>query len=115
MHTNLGSLIQRLHESGAIHKKRGFSLADTTPQLATNHLLEEVVELQAECTLGGTRETIKQEAADVLAIFMHLLYISSITLEEVINECERKLEATFTNNPDEVISKNPGLTRRARV
>ena len=111
---SLESLVKQLHEKGAIHKKRGFSLADTTPQLATNHLLEEVVELQGECILGGTKETIKEEAADVMAIFLHLLHVMDISLEEVLETCEQKLRDVFTFDPSEVISKNPGLTRRAR-
>lgn len=107
-------LVQKLHDDGAIHKKRGFSLHDSTRELAANHMIEEAVELQAEATISHDRAGIVEESADVLATWLHLLIHCDVPFEEVVSRCMTKLEDTFTMDPDEVITTTPGFTRRNR-
>lgn len=103
-----------LHQHGAIHIKRGFSLRDSSKAIASNHLLEEAVELQAE-TMHGTEESITEEASDVLAIWLHLLVHCNISFESVVERCHTKLRQTFTFDESETTTNNPGFTRRNRV
>lgn len=112
--SDLLELIDNLNRGGAYHIRRGFSLADTTPLLCTNHLLEEVVELQAEVCISKDREATLDEASDVLAIFLHFIHINDIDLEMLATRCMEKLQANFTFDESEVISNNPGFTRRNR-
>ena len=106
--------VQELHDRGAYHRKRGFSLHDSTRELASNHMLEETVELQAEAILTQNRTAIIEESADVLATWLHLLIHCDVTLDEVIDRCDSKLREAFTYDSDEIKTNTPGLTRRNR-
>src|SRR5688500_14121464 len=106
--------VAHLHHAGAYHRRRGFSLADSTPLLCTNHLLEETVEFQGEACITGDREAMIAEAGDVLAIFCHALVLLNISLEEVVAASDAGLDRNFTLNQDEVLTSTPGLTRRTR-
>ncbi len=106
--------IRGMIEGGAYHKKRGFSLCDCSSTDVSIHLIEEVVELQAEVLVTKDKEAVLEEAADVLATFIHLLEIEDISLREVAKRCEDKLFEIFTSNKDEVLTDTPGLTRQSR-
>jgi phosphoribosyl-ATP pyrophosphohydrolase len=107
-------LVQELHDNGALHKKRGFSLHDSTPELAANHMIEEAVELQAEATIARNRDGVVEESADVLATWLHLLIHCDVSFEEVVVRCMEKLRDTFTLDKDQVLTDTPGFTRRNR-
>lgn len=106
--------VQELHDQGAIHKKRGFSLQDATTGLAANHLIEETVELQAEATISEDREGVIDESADVLAVFLHLLILCDVSFDEVVARCMDRLKEAFTFDKDEILTDTPGFTRRNR-
>lgn len=105
--------VQQLHELGAFHVKRGFSLKDAKLTTASNHLIEEAVELQAE-VLDGNYDTKLEEAADVLLVYLHLLHLSKVSFSEVVSFAERKLEKNFTLDRSEIKTKTPGYTRSNR-
>jgi len=106
--------IQELHDKNAIHKKRGFVLQDTTPLIVSNHLLEEVVELQAEAVVEGNIEKSVEESADVLANFLYLLCLLGIDFGDVIDCCNNKLKDVFVFDETEVLTNTPGFSRRHR-
>ena len=106
--------IDELHDTNAIHIKRGFCLQEANPIFATIHMLEEAVELQAEVCCDGPREAVVEEAADTLACYLHLLRILDISAEEVEERAIEKLKSVYTLNPDEVLTSTPGMTRRSR-
>lgn len=106
--------VQRLHNAGAYHKRRGFSLADSTKIMCSNHILEECTELQAEACITENREAIVEEAGDVIATYLHLLCLCGISLEEVADKCLEKLDIDFTTDINEICTSDPGFTRRNR-
>lgn len=108
------ALVQELHDNGAIHKKRGFSLHDSTAELSANHMLEEAVELQAEATIARNRDGVVEESADVMATWLHLLIHCDVAFEEVVARCMEKLGDTFTLDEDQILTDTPGFTRRNR-
>lgn len=105
--------VSEFHLLGAYHKKRGFSLSQSKLTTASNHLIEEVVELQAE-VLDGTYDTKREEGADVLLVFLSLLWISNMSFSEIVDVASKKIEKNFTLNKDEVLTNNPGFTRKNR-
>lgn len=94
------------------HVKRGFLLLGTDEVLTSNHLLEEVVELQAEIVYG-TDATILEEVVDVYIVFANL--IAKLDLSEALIEklSIEKLDRVFVDKA-EVQSTNPGYTRHNR-
>ena len=113
---DVSSLIERikeLHTQGAYHIKRGFSLKDSKKTTASNHLIEEAVELQAE-VLDGDVITKTEEAADVLLVYLHLLYISGISFADVRDFAQFKLEKDFTLDKSKILTTTPGYTRKNR-
>lgn len=109
----LVDLVVNLHDEGAIHKKRGFSLHDVSVVDISNHLLEETVELQAE-VMHGTHKEQLDEAADTLAVYLHLLVASGLPPDDVIDRCISKLNHNFTLDKSEVLTDTPGITRKSR-
>lgn len=105
--------VAKLHQLGAYHIKRGFSLKDSKLTTASNHLIEEAVELQAE-VLDGDIDSKIEEAADVLLVFLHLLKISKISLNDVIAFAFKKLTRTFTLDKTKIKTSTPGYTRKNR-
>lgn len=108
------ALVKELHDKGSYHKKRGFSLRDSTAQLASNHMIEEAVELQAEATITHDRDATIEESADVLATWLHLLLHCEIVFQEVVDRCDSKLREIFTDDPSEIGTTTPGIMRRHR-
>lgn len=108
------AFIQELHDLGAIHRKRGFSLQEATVELAANHLIEEAVELQAEATISHDKAGVIDESADVIAVWLHLIILSDVSFEEVVVRCIEKLGEAFTLDKNEVLTDTPGFTRRNR-
>jgi len=106
-------LVDLLYEHNAYHVKRGFRINESSPLIASNHLLEEAVELQAE-VIEADREAIIEESGDLLALFCHLIKQTDITLEEVVDSAVNKLNKAYTTNPAEVTAATPGVTRRSR-
>lgn len=109
----LNETVIALHNAGAFHKRRGFRLDAADERDATNHLLEEAVELQAEC-FRGRYQTQINEAADLLGVFLHLLWMMGIPLPVVVERCAEKLKENFTLDPSEVETATPGFTRGNR-
>lgn len=109
----LNRRIHELHALGAYHKKRGFSLKEAKLSTASNHLIEEATELQAEM-LDGDSATQVEEAADVLLVYLHLLRISNLTLKDVVKFARQKLERNFTLDKSEVLTDTPGYSRKNR-
>ena len=109
---SLDRRIQQMHKAGSIHRRRGFRLSDATPELASNHMLEEAVELQAEVQWGNYQSQI-EEAADLLNVFLHLLWMSGIPLTAVVAAGHQKLTDNFTED-EKFINPKSGVTRRSR-
>lgn len=95
------------------HRKRGFLLDEKDPVITSNHLLEEVTELQAEI-LQGNEETILNEAIDVYIVLAHLLNKLSIDTVALEVAALVQLDKAFTIHKDEILSNNPGFTRQNR-
>lgn len=106
--------VRKLVADGAFHKRRGFSLRGVPASVITNHMLEEAVELQAECLIGCRRQQIK-EAADLLGAFLHLLQAFGITLQEVSQQTLDNLRQNFTTNRADVQTESPGYLRSNRT
>ena len=104
-------LIDDLYKLNAYHIRRGFRLKEGSALIASNHLLEEAIELQAE-VIDSDREAIIEEAGDTLAVFCHLLKRTDISLEEVVESALDKVVRSYTTNPAEITAKNPGVTRK---
>lgn len=112
--------IYKLHQQGAYHVKRGFSLKDASALTASNHLIEEAVELQAEVTLGNTHidiiayEKAVEEAADVLLVFLHLTVVANLSLYHIIKKAKEKLKQNFTLDKSKIKTNTPGFNRSNR-
>ena len=108
------SKIDSLYEQDAIHIKRGFKVrSEGSSTVASNHLIEEAVELQAE-VLEDNREGTIEEAGDLLTLFCHLLKRCHIPLQEVVDLAVAKLERVYTTDPSKVTAITSGVTRRGR-
>lgn len=110
----LVSFVHELHNKNAIHRKRGFPLSESSALLASNHMIEETVELQAEACIEGHKEGVIEESSDVLATWLHLLLHCDVDFQEVIDKCVEKLLNTFTYDPVDVLTDTPGYSRRHR-
>jgi NTP pyrophosphatase (non-canonical NTP hydrolase) len=108
--------IEELRRQNATHRKRGFRINDLTPAMQSCHLLEETVELQAEVlnTPRATEEHLAKEASHVLACFLHLLQKHGLSLEKVAAEAIRMCRQHWTTNPEDVVAREPGFTRKGR-
>lgn len=107
--------IERLYEIDAIHIKRGFRVkTDGNKLVASNHLLEEAVELQAEVMVDN-REAIVEEAGDLLTLIVHLLKRCDISFDEVIESAVEKCHRIYTTDPKNITAITPGVTRRGRI
>lgn len=86
--------IERLRQTCARHRKKGFFITQLQPPVQSNHLIEEVVELQAE-VLGpfydGRRAALLREAADTVVVLLHLLIQCGIDCEELLPACLKSL------------------------
>ena len=109
------AFVQELHDRNAYHRKRGFQLQDSTKMLASSHMLEEAVELQAEACIEEDRDGVIEESSDVLATWLHLLLHCEVSFQEVIDRCTEKLLDTFTYDPNDLLTTTPGYSRRHRV
>jgi len=112
--SELIAFVRELHENNAIHRKRGFGLQESSSILASNHMIEEVVELQAEAVIEQHRDGVIEESSDVLATWLHLLLHCDVSMQEVIDRCTEKLLDTFTYDPNDVLTDTPGYSRRHR-
>jgi phosphoribosyl-ATP pyrophosphohydrolase len=110
----LEALIHRLHEQGAVHVKRGYSICAATPAVISNHLIEEATELQAAC-LFESREQQLEEAGDLLAILVHLLQEHKMTLDQVAVQAIQKINQVWTVDPNKVTAVANGFTRSGRL
>lgn len=102
--------LKEMYKSTLYHKRRGFRLGTATPTMVSCHLLEEVVELQAEI-ISDNHEGIAKEAADVYILLMHLFVTLNLDIKKVETEALQKLEVAFTTKRTKL---NPGFTRRNR-
>lgn len=116
-------MIEELRRRNAIHRKRGFAINDIGVAMQSNHLIEEVTELQAEILnrpgvisveRGKALVALVEEASHVLTVYLHLLIKLGIPLSEVSEKAVQALEKHWTTNPDEVVAEVPGQTRRGR-
>lgn len=106
--------VQYLHANKFYHKKRGFRLDKSTPLSCLTHLMEEVVELQAEACLAKNYELSLEEATDVLAVYCHIIVVMKFPPTELITKCWQKVSANFTPHLSEVLTETPGFTRQNR-
>ena len=114
---NINDLIEyisELHRNNAIHIKRGFRLQDATPLIASNHLIEETVELQAE-VICGNEDGIIDEASDALACLLHLLEMKKITLDVIAKHSKQKLIKVFSTDIGKITAITNGFSRRGRA
>jgi hypothetical protein len=121
--------IEELRRRNAIHRKRGFRINDIGEAMQSNHLIEEVTELQAEILYvvklaynGGSGEfdhdkrwaAIVEEASHVLSVYIHLLIKLGIPLGEVCEKAISMYDKHWTTDEREVVAEVPGQTRRGR-
>ena len=111
---SLLKFVRFLHANKFYHKKRGFRLDKSTPLSCLTHLMEEVVELQAEACLAEDYELSLEEATDVLAVYCHIIVVMKFPPEELITKCWQKVAQNFTPYASEVMTKTPGFTRQNR-
>jgi phosphoribosyl-ATP pyrophosphohydrolase len=111
---SLAARIQVMSDAGARHHRRGYALADATPSVATNHVLEEAVEFQA-AVLHGSRGEAEREAADLLLVYLHALQLANCDISIVIAFAHQKLGDTFTCDPAKVLVDKPTFTRAGRA
>lgn len=109
----LSARVIRLHKDGAYHRRRGFKLNDANEFVASNHLLEECVELQAEMQHGNHCRRI-EESADVLCVFLHLLYLGGVPLSDVVAKAQQQLDSNFTLLVDEIETDTPAFTKSVK-
>jgi len=112
--------IKQLKRNNAVHVKRGYCINDISVELQSNHLLEEVVELQAEILANHhernpNAEKIVKEACHVYACFIHLMVRLGIDFRQLEEVTDEMLSANWTTNPEEVTAKEPGFTRAGRA
>jgi phosphoribosyl-ATP pyrophosphohydrolase len=110
---DLYEFIQKLHLDDAYHIKRGFRLSEASDIVASNHLVEEAVELQAEI-IEDNYDGILAEAADLVSMLIHVLVNRGIPLCCLEDAAIKKLTETFSIDAADIISTMPGLTRRNR-
>jgi len=113
MINDLLNKIHELHSSNAQHVKRGFKVSEIPALVISNHLIEEVTELQAE-VIDDDREAFIEEASHVLAVFLHLLQKQGLSLNEIATRSLKMLETNFTTDPAEVTAVTDGYTRKHR-
>lgn len=106
--------IQKVYDINAYHIKRGFKIQDQNLTGTSNHLIEEVVELQG-AILENDKEQSKQEAADVLLVYLHMLRDMGFTLDEIAEVAQLKLWLSFTPDLKKVKTKKPGFSRTNRA
>ena len=110
--------VEELHQKDAIHVRRGFKLSQATALDASNHLLEEAIELQAEVIQNqefGYTDDMLDEASDVLVCYLHLLRRKCMPLSKVAEHAKEKLQRAFTTDPSKVTAIKPGVTRKGRA
>jgi hypothetical protein len=112
--------IEELRRRNATHRKRGFQINDIGEAMVSNHLIEEVTELQAEIlnlgNLGHSKRwtAVVEEASHVLSVYLHLLIKLGVPLGDVCDKAIQTLDKHWTTNADEVVAEAPGQTRRGR-
>ena len=107
--------VAELYEADAIHIKRGFRVrTEGSLMVASNHLIEEAVELQAELLFGDRPKQV-EEAGDLLTLFCHILKRGDITLAEVVDSAYEKACRNYTTDPTKVTAHTPGVTRSGRT
>ena len=100
--------LKEMYKTPHYHKRRGFLLGTATSTMVSCHLLEEVVELQAEVIVNN-RKGIEEEAADTLVLLLHLFETLNLNIDQVETRALTKLKTTFTTKKQE-----GGFTRRDR-
>lgn len=90
----LDLVIRTLCDKGAIHRRKGTNMGTVKMTTICTHLLEEIAELQEEAFHGTYARQI-EEAADVLGVFLHLVYAMGVPLNLVIERCESKMSEVF--------------------
>ena len=105
----LFNLVKTLHNCNALHVRRNKHLQSWSVAENSNHLIEEVVEIQAEvfkipdmsnlpivAVNGRTRKKLVEEIGDALAVMYNLMYRCDITESEVNHVAVAKLNETFS-------------------
>lgn len=115
---DIAARLEQLYAEDAIHVKRGFPIRHSQIRQITNHLIEEVVELQAaiddDIGTPDQLDAVWEEAADVLLVYMHLLRKRGMGFMQVCRVAMDKLKTNWTTDPAQVTAVNPGFTRRGR-
>lgn len=88
---DLADRVQQLSDANARHVTKGFRLGDVSLDTIAIHLVDELGEFRRE----DIYERKVLEAGDLLAIVLHLLYRSGMTLEEVAIAGDLKLSQKF--------------------
>lgn len=110
----LMALIQKLHDTGAMHRKRGCKVTDLTPLHVSSHLIEETVELQGVIIDRGQKDLVIDEGGDALLILLHIFHLCGVDLCDVAASMVQKLTDDWTTDPDEVLTDTPGFGRHNR-
>jgi NTP pyrophosphatase (non-canonical NTP hydrolase) len=99
MSEELYRVVAKLHEDNVMHIRHGFRLKDRSVSDEMDHLLSEVEELRKELDDKNKKQII-EEAADILGIIYHMLYMSGISLDTVSKFAINKLQDIFVDELD---------------
>jgi hypothetical protein len=116
----LADEVARLVKVDAWHRRRGFRIGTgIEPVMQGVHLMEEVVELQAEVVrnrVAGVcnRDDLLREAAHATAVLLHLFLRLGLGLEEVAGVGLEELARQFTTDPARVFPARATTTRSGR-
>lgn len=112
--TLIESFIDGLYITNAIHVRRGYRIKDTTPEVIAIHIMEECVELVEATLVSKDPDSIKEEAGDVLSLYLHLLRKCGISSQDVIRGALGKLSRYWTTDPEKVNTEEAGFGRQNR-
>ena len=113
---HLFSVVEKLHQSPHYHVRRGFGLGDLPVHLASNHLIEEATELQAELLMPTPdREKVLKELADVIGVFHCICVKLGVTPQMLMTLAATNLQETFTSDTSKVRGPLGGVTRSTRA
>ena len=86
--TLLAEWVCKLHHESWEHARRqGFRLGEATPLIASNHLIEEAAEFQAEVMKHPQPNRAAQELADVLGVVVHAAQMIDISMNDLAVLC----------------------------
>jgi NTP pyrophosphatase (non-canonical NTP hydrolase) len=92
---SLEEWVYKMHRENWLHRRRpGFRLGEASPLIASNHLIEEAVEFQAE-VIGNNHAAAVDELANVLGVVVHAAHMLGVSMHDLSTTCTRQLLDNF--------------------